>query len=307
VNTPAKILIVDDSQINIKLLAQALKSDHRLSFATNGLKALEIVNSHDLPDLILLDLVLPDIHGFEICKRLKQNPRTKDIPIIFLTACSDDVNEEHGLQVGAVDYIIKPFNPAIVRARINTHIELKRSRDLLAALSSIDGLTGIANRRKFDEFLQSQWLKAIEQQHPISVLLADVDYFKAYNDHYGHLAGDVCLKRVAQATQYCLRKNDLVARYGGEEFAVIISECDVDGAKLVADRIHRHISEQQIEHADSKVHNYLTVSIGISACVPLVGSSPVDLLHTADRALYFAKDAGRNRSHAIPHPEAPNQ
>ena len=210
------ILIVDDAKENINMLAELLRSDFKIRAATNGEKALEISFSGNPPDLILLDVMMPGLSGYEVCKRLKANEQTKNIPVIFVTGKTDEEDQINDFKFGAVDYIAKPFNAIIVKARVGMHAELKRYRDYLENISYQDGLTGIYNRRKFDEYLQSTWDLSIRVAMPVSMIMMDIDFFKQFNDHYGHQEGDYCLIQIANAlSKTVIRKTDFLARYGG--------------------------------------------------------------------------------------------
>lgn len=196
---PAKpmILIVDDTPANIQVLAENLIKDYRIKVATSGKAALEMLVNAPLPDLILLDVMMPEMDGYAVCRHLKAHPPTSSIPVIFVTALNASSDEERGLNLGALDYITKPFYLPVVKARIRNHIRLKQTADLLEAMAWIDGLTGIANRRRFDQALENEWKRALRNQWPLAAILVDVDFFKAYNDNHGHGAGDLCLKQVA--------------------------------------------------------------------------------------------------------------
>lgn len=288
------ILIVDDTPGNIEILASVLK-DYELLVATSGEEALELAAAAN-PDLILLDVVMPDIDGFELCRRLKADDNTRKIPIIFVTAMNQEVDEALGLDIGAIDYITKPISAPIVKARVRNHLELKRSRDILERQSMIDGLTGVANRRRFDEFLEQEWRRAMRNRLPISLILLDVDFFKRYNDKYGHLAGDDCLRKVARViAQMLYHPADLVVRYGGEEFACILPETDTSGAVEVAQRLKDGVETLQIPHGRSTVAGYVTISLGVATAIPHPDTPPTLLIEAADRLLYEAKHAGRNR------------
>ena len=294
---PAYVLVVDDTPANITLLAEALSPQYRVRFATSGPRALELIARNDeLPDLILLDVMMPEMDGYEVCRQLKEDAATRDIPVIFVSARNEVSSQEHGFNVGGVDYITTPFDLPLVRARVRTHVNLKRRTDLLEQLANLDGLTGIANRRRFDEVLDLEWRRATRTESPLSVVLLDVDHFKLYNDHYGHGLGDDCLRQVAAALAEALpRGGDLAARYGGEEFAAILPACDVDGAVAVAERIRAAIEQRRIPHATSKTAAFVTISAGCAGLQPLFENRHIELLEAADRALYEAKRAGRNQ------------
>ena len=229
-----KILIVDDQAENIQILSGILNEQYTLHFATTGAKAIAVAQEQ-LPDLILLDLFLPDINGYEVCNSLKSEEETSEIPVIFVTVSDDCDDEAKGLALGAIDYMTKPLNPAIVRARVKNHLDLKRYHDLLRNISEIDGLTCIPNRHKFDSVFLKEWRRGVRNKQPLSVIMLDIDCFKEYNDGLGHLAGDDCLKQVAQVLSQNLRRPaDIVARYGGEEFVCILPGTDLDGAGAVA-------------------------------------------------------------------------
>ncbi len=252
------VLITDDSPANIEVLCQVLDGEYDVLFATNGPDALAIAFDQS-PDLILLDVVMPDMDGYEVCAALKADIRTRDIPVVFVTAMDNDDDETKGLNAGAIDYVTKPIRPAIVRARVRNHLELKRYRDFLENLSSTDGLTGIFNRRRFDETLDREWRRANRNQSPLSLILMDIDLFKPFNDHYGHVAGDECLRRLAQVLPGCLRRaSDLAARYGGEEFACLLPDTDADGADKVAGNVRDAVNELNIPHLYSAVADHVT-------------------------------------------------
>ncbi|MBS4097135.1 MAG: PleD family two-component system response regulator [Sulfuricella sp.] len=291
------ILIVDDTPTNIQILAEALRTEYRVKVATSGKTALELADKPESrPDLILLDVMMPEMDGYEVCRRLKENPATHDIPVIFVTAKSDVTDEEQGLRLGAMDYIVKPFHLAIVKARVENHVNLKIKTDLLESLALIDGLTGIPNRRRFDETLESAWKRAQRESTPLALIMTDIDYFKPYNDNYGHGAGDHCLKTVAKALHNSLaRPNDMVARYGGEEFVAVLPDTDAEGARQLAERWCAAIAALKLPHRFSAVADHVTVSAGYAALDPVHGQSPKEFLEMADKMLYRAKEQGRNR------------
>jgi len=291
-----KVLIVDDSAVNLKILGESIKGLCEILVARNGEKALKIAASENPPDLILLDVLMPEMDGYEVCRRLQDDTRTRGIPVLFVTSLSKVEDETRGLELGAIDYITKPISPPIVRARVKNHLELKRKSDLLEDYGSLDGLTCLANRRRFDETLDKEWRRAVRFGTPISLILMDVDFFKAYNDHYGHVAGDECLKLVAQTLQACFsRASDMVARYGGEEFAAILGGTDGEDAVASAERALDAIRSLHIEHAHSSVADRVTISTGVASTAPSPGSSPDVLVEAADKMLYLAKQEGRNR------------
>lgn len=294
--TKQLILLVDDVPKNLQILGNTLKSDDlTVAFATNGKKALEYVQKKQ-PDLILLDIMMPDMDGYEVCKRLKEDAQTMHIPIIFITAMSDADDEYRGFELGGADYITKPFNPRLVRARVESQLRLKRKTDLLEKLSSIDGLTEIPNRRQFDETLSNEWARARRAQSNISLILIDIDFFKQYNDHYGHAAGDKCLQKVAKTLKHSLKRPaDFVARYGGEEFVVILSEIDHQSALMMANKLNESIFQLELPHGASQVSEYLTISLGIATTIPQDDQRHESLLETADKYLYEAKSSGRNQ------------
>ena len=291
------LLVVDDQPINIQALYRIFAPDHRVLMATSGAKALALCKE-DPPDLVLLDVVMPEMDGHEVCARLQADEATRNIPVIFVTSHTDAAEETKGLELGAVDFIAKPVNPAVVRARVKTHLTLKAQSDLLRQMVFIDGLTGVANRRCFDERLGTEWRRAARSALPLSLLMLDVDHFKRFNDRYGHQNGDECLRRVASSIKGgLLRPGDLVARYGGEEFACILPDTDLDGALAVGAGIEQKVRGLQIEHADSDVSNVVTVSVGISMSLPARDGDPTRLLALADAQLYRAKHSGRGRAY----------
>lgn len=292
------ILIVDDARENINFLAKLLKDNFKIRVATSGEKALEISFSDSPPDLILLDIVMPEIDGYEVCKRLKASFFTKSIPVIFITGKTNEEDEIYGFSLGAVDYITKPFSPIIVKARINTHAELKRYREYLESISYLDGLTGIPNRRKFDEQFELMWNIAKRDHIPISIIMIDIDHFKLYNDYYGHQAGDECLVQVAQGlSEVIVRKTDLIARYGGEEFVCILPNTDETAAFIIAENLRTNIIKLQIPHMKVNDENILTISLGVATSIPEMKDSDYsELIKDADHALYKSKKNGRNKT-----------
>ncbi len=295
-----KILIVDDAPSDIKILREGLKSDYEIAFAINGDDALKVVRSGEPPDLVLLDLMMPGMDGYELCERLKSDDKTRGISVVFLTVRNEERFETQGFQVGAIDYITKPFSLQVVKARVRTHLESKRQRDLLENLSSIDELTGIANRRRFDVILSLEWRRAVRRAVPLALVLVDIDYFKAFNDTYGHPAGDDCLRTVARALAASLeRAGDVVARYGGEEFAVVLPDTDSQRAGDVGERLRAAVDSLNIRHSDSPVADRVTISLGAASTFPQNEVSPQSLTEAADNMLYEAKKEGRNRVRSV--------
>ncbi|MES2584381.1 MAG: diguanylate cyclase [Pseudomonadota bacterium] len=291
----ATVLVVDDTPANLSLMSSLLKDTYKVKVANCGERALEIAQSETPPDLILLDIMMPGLDGYEVCRRLKGQESTKDIPIIFLTAMADVENESMGFALGAVDYISKPFNKTVVKARIRVHMQLKRQSRLLENLVFIDALTEIPNRRALDQTFAHEWARSLRTGSPLSYILVDIDLFKQFNDHYGHGSGDECLARVAKALHGCVqRPGDCLGRYGGEEFAAILANTDMDQALQVAHNFHTSVAALQIPHARSDVATQITISIGVATTRPIADQNPHLLSGTADNMLYAAKHAGKN-------------
>lgn len=308
-----KLLMVDDDPLVIAALGKTLEEFGRLQFATSGADALRLAHA-SVPDLILLDIEMPGMGGFEVCRALKASPVLADVPVIFITSHDAGEQEVTGLALGGVDFISKPLRPACVVARLRMHLRMKEMSDALRRSAYTDGLTGIANRRQFDDMLGREWHRAERSALPISLLMIDIDAFKKYNDHYGHPAGDKCLQRVAMAVkQVGHRPADLAARFGGEEFAIVLPETDAAGAEIVAAHLLAAVDALALPHAASPAHPFVSVSIGVSSfdeqCADWLGRPadsrfgtlgphhPVaDLVRAADQALYAAKQAGRRRA-----------
>jgi diguanylate cyclase (GGDEF)-like protein len=318
------ILIVDDSLESRLLIQRFLELEGYTAFLMAGSadEALRQLGADVSPaaapvELILMDLQLPGINGIEACRRLAGDERFRDIPVIVVTASSDSGALSAAFAAGAVDYLDKPVNSLELTARVRSVLRLKRETDQrkareselievtqrlaqanreLQRLSSLDGLTGISNRRRFDELLAQEWKRAARQGSLLSVVLVDIDYFKAYNDRYGHLAGDDCLKRVAVALRDTVRRpGEAVARYGGEEFVAILPGTDPEGARAVAESMRLAVEAIGLEHAASSASSRATVSLGAATTIPDPDSGSETLVAAADLALYEAKDGGRNR------------
>lgn len=311
-----EILIVDDNPINLDLLSSMLREHHyRVRAAINGRRALMAVRSC-LPDLIMLDINMPEMDGYEVCRQLKADSYTADIPVIFISALDEVLDKVRAFEVGGADYVTKPFQFGEVLVRIENHLkisrlqkemerknqelqqsylQLERANRMLRSLSYLDALTGIANRRHFDETLEQEWRRAYRISTVLSLVMIDIDHFKLFNDTYGHQGGDECLKQVAMVLSNTLKRaGDLAARYGGEEFAVILPGTEVDGATSLAEEFRTRVEALQLEHkmSPSKI---VTISVGIATTYPTESSSLDILIAAADRALYRSKHEGRNR------------
>lgn len=290
-----RILVVDDAMENIQILHAALQEEQEVLFALDGERALELARTQH-PDLILVDAMMPDMDGYAVCAALRAAPETRDIPVIFVTALKTPEDETRALEAGAADFITKPVNAAVVRARVRTQLTVKRQADALRALTLTDPLTGVANRRAFDERLEAEWRRCARAGLPVALILADVDHFKAYNDHYGHQAGDACLVQVAAALRRGAgRTHDLVTRYGGEEFAILLPQLDALGAEGVARRLLAELAQLGLAHAASPTAPHLTMSLGLASLVPSDAQGADVLVASADALLYQAKAGGRNQ------------
>ncbi len=292
----SNILIVDDERLNVEVLNALLKDHYSITVAMNGEQALEAARSKTKPDLILLDIMMPNMDGYEVCRKLKADQKTKDIPVIFVTAMDSIDDETKGFDVGAVDYITKPIRTAVAKARINTHLELKSQRDYLSTLSQRDGLTGVANRRKFNECLENEYQKALVEKSNLSLLMIDIDCFKSYNDYHGFLEGDDVLKLIAATIESKMESStDLVARFGGELFSCVLPGRDYDAMVTVGQTILDAIRDLKIPHELSTVADNLTVSIGGINFVPQSHSHVEDAIVLAEDKLCHAKESGRDR------------
>lgn len=320
------IMIIDDSVDSRLIIESYLKSGgHKeILFAESGQDAEKLLELDDpsvactTVDLILMDILMPGMDGIETCQMIKNNPRFRDIPIIMVTA----VNHAHDLGLafaaGAMDYITKPVNKVELLARARSALKLKHEIDnrkkrelellevkeqlekanrILESQSLLDGLTGIANRRQFDQVLLEEIKRARRENLSLALIMFDIDFFKIYNDTYGHLAGDDCLRTVARlAAETLKRPGDMVARYGGEEFGVILPNTDINGAKIVAEEIRKNIENAKLPHKNCPVSPYVTVSLGVASANPQSNNlSPDRLIQKADQGLYGAKNTGRNR------------
>ncbi|MBX7222364.1 MAG: PleD family two-component system response regulator [Blastocatellia bacterium] len=311
-----EILIVDDNPINLDLLSSMLREhSYRVRAAINGRRALMAVRS-SLPDLVMLDITMPEMDGYEVCRQLKSDELTRDIPVIFISALDEVLDKVKAFEVGGADYVTKPFQFGEVLVRIEnqlkisrlqremerknqelqqSYMQLERANRMLRSLSYLDALTGIANRRHFDETLDQEWRRACRTGAPVTLVMIDIDHFKAYNDNYGHQGGDECLRQVATTLSNTLKRaGDLAARYGGEEFAIILPGTDAEGAAQLAEEFRGKVEALQLEHAKSALR-YVTISIGVATALPQESLSTDDLIAAADKALYASKHGGRNR------------
>ncbi len=304
-----KVLLVDDSKVAIKVISGHLEKIGVYPLvAQTGREALEIYRK-ERPDIILLDIILPDIDGFEVASKVRKMQGKDDwTAIIFLSVMSNDEDLARGIENGGDDYIIKPVGSVVVQAKVRAMYRLvEMQRALLKVTTQLneanqelqrqsltDELTGVANRRLFDRLLLREWQRCARHKKPISVVMVDVDYFKKYNDSYGHQAGDECLKLVAkEVARAAPRAGDLAARYGGEEFALVLGDTDADGARWVVERIRQRVHDLQVAHEESP-HKYVSVSCGVSTIMPQSDFSVDKLIKSADDALYMAKRQGRN-------------
>lgn len=319
------ILVVDDRPENLVVMEGILESPRfNIIKANSGAEALGFMLDHEFA-LVLLDVQMPDMDGFETAEFMKKSEKTRYIPIIFVTAINYDKKSiSKGYDVGAVDYLFKPIDPIILKSKVDvfvnlyeqketikkqTHLleekiqellELKEANWKLENLSLIDDLTGMPNRRNFNQYINIQWGNCAFSKTPLSVLMIDIDNFKEYNDNYGHLVGDQCLVEVAKCIMESLaRPLDLGFRYGGEEFVVLLPNTDTVGAKLIGERIRRNIEDLKIEHSFSKTASVVTVSIGVSTTIPDYKFNFHEFVEMADKYLYKAKSEGKNRVGSI--------
>ncbi|WP_341527647.1 PleD family two-component system response regulator [Nostoc sp. UHCC 0302] len=297
------VLIVDDEAFSRKELRLALEQEgYQVAEAKNGTEAINVF--HQLhPDLVLIDALMPHLDGFECCHKLLSLDSNKYIPVLMITALKDQQSIDHAFKAGAADYLIKHIYWPILRQQVRCSIEQSQLQQKLVAdnqqlqrLVNVDALTQVANRRRFEEYLLVEWKRQGREQQPISLILCDVDYFKSYNDTYGHLLGDRCLYKIAQAILNVVKRPaDLVTRYGGEEFAVILPHTNLEGAAYLAEKICFAVRALAIPHQNSQVSSHVTLSAGLATVIPQSGSNFEEIIAIADKALYQAKAAGRDR------------
>ncbi|MEA5602545.1 PleD family two-component system response regulator [Nostoc sp. UHCC 0252] len=297
------VLIVDDEPFIRMILRHFLEREgYKIAEAQNGREALTAFNQLH-PDIILLDAIMPDMDGFECCTHLELLDCGKHTPVLMITGLEDQESVDRAFAVGAMDYVTKPIHWPVLRQRVKRLIQQSQLQQKLEAVNvelqrlvTIDGLTQVANRRRFEEYFNQEWQRLKREQRPLSLILCDVDFFKSYNDTYGHRVGDRCLQEIAQAIKDIInRPADLVARYGGEEFVVILPDTDVEGAIHVAEKICHAVRTLAIPHENSPVKAYVTISVGLTTQIPQPDSDLEEMIDEADRALYEAKAAGRDR------------
>lgn len=324
---PPLILVADDDKTMRVLLRKAMEQEgYRVVEVNDGQQCLDAYDTIK-PDIVLLDAVMPVMDGFTCCRQLLKIARNNLIsalasfdtdsalnntvisklwertPILMITCLDDEESVNRAFEAGAMDYITKPIHWAVLRQRLRrllqqaqVYKQLEAANQALQHIANVDGLTGLANRRRFDDYLNTQWINLAQEEAPLSLILCDIDFSKFYNDKYGHPAGDVCLQKVGQVLSHTAQKNqDLVARYGGEEFAVIMPNTHAVGAVHVAAAMQAGVRDLKIVHDGSEVSEYVTLSMGVATMIPTWESSPSDLIVKADKALYQAKAEGRDR------------
>lgn len=304
---PAKsfrILVVEDEPFERQMMCGfLLQEGYQITEACNGEECLDLYLKTQ-PDLVLLDAIIPNVNGFECCSRLLQLPGAANVPIIMVTGLNDQASVDLAFDAGATDYVTKPIHWPILRRRVKSVLEkgylyreLERANQKLQERVITDALTDLSNRRYFDESLEREWKRSFRDKSMLSLILCDVDYFKAYNDTYGHLAGDLCLQQIARVlkTKAARRVTDIVARYGGEEFAAILPNTDLSGASKVAERLRNGVKELDILHEGAKEgYDSVTISVGVASRLAEKDIHFSDLVNSADKALYHAKESGRN-------------
>jgi len=304
-----KILIVDDEKMNIMALAHFLKPQHEIIIASDGTSALAEAEKH-IPDIILLDILMPDMSGFDVLIKLKGSGATMNIPVIFLTGLDNAEDEEKGLLLGAVDYITKPFNKSIVKARINTHLKMSNYVRTIEKLCMLDALTGLSNRRGFDMRFEAEWGRAFREKKPLGIIMIDIDDFKKYNDTFGHPQGDLLIQAISEVLSGTVnRSSDFSARWGGEEFLALLPDTDLNGTIIKAEQIRKKVTEIIIHSGSIKLNAeseenaqsgtwdkpFPTISLGACSKIPLENDNPVDFLNEVDKLLYSAKKNGKNQ------------
>jgi len=295
-----QILIADPSATAAEALSDTLSASFQVTLSGNGQDVLNLCQNGSAPDLILMHQDLPFIDGFNACQRLKSHDKTRNIPVLLMANEYCENNEIRALALGAADYLKTSISNVILSARINTHIQLKRLTEALEIRANYDSLTGLHNRREFENLLEQEWRRSCRSHTPLSILFIDIDYFKRYNDTYGHLAGDQCLRDIAQSLQQTLsRSGEFVARYGGEEFVALLPQTSSEAAYEGACRVLQRIHELAIPHSQSDIDQVVSLSIGVATQIPELDDSPQKLLEAADQQLYQVKHQGRNNVASI--------
>jgi diguanylate cyclase (GGDEF)-like protein len=293
--TRFKIMLMVDDAFNLDMLKGTLSGEYELQTVRSGENVIAQAIEH-LPDLILLDVNTPEMNGFDILLKLKEADVTRHIPVIFVACLASAEDEENGLDLGAVDYIARPFNEGVIRARVRAHLQIAEYIRAVEKLSMMDALTDIPNRRHFDIRIREEWRRMIRAQKPISMLMIDVDKFKVYNDTYGHTQGDLLLQSIAKVFSANIKRApDMVARWGGEEFAVLLPETDLNGALIVAERIRASVEAEIIPCAGMEHGTSVTISTGLVSTIPSLDKSMDAFVEHADKNLYIAKLTGRNK------------
>ncbi|MDR2167414.1 MAG: diguanylate cyclase [Clostridiales bacterium] len=302
----SRILVIDDSPLELRALSMILSGIYDVKLANSGQIGLDLAQKFKT-DLILLDLNMPGISGFEVLTKLKNDEDLADIPVIIVTGSDDSADEVKGLELGAADFIRKPIVDAIVKLRVGVHLQLRAQLKLVESFSLVDGLTGIGNRRNFDQTMRAEFRRAARSGQPLGMLMLDIDHFKRFNDRFGHINGDECLKTVAAVmTKTANRGSDFVFRWGGEEFIVLLGETPMEGVIAVAERLRQNIEDTAIYCGEEIT--FATVSIGAGAIIPSpIGTNPNDFKEVdytpeikkftiaVNKALHRAKGGGRNR------------
>jgi len=308
-----KILLVDDTKTDQLVMRAYLEElGHEVVLGNNGMEAVESYNTNK-PDLILMDVIMPEMDGLQAATEIRKDT-TDWIPIIFLSGRVNPEDITVGIEAGGDDYLTKPVNQKVLVAKLKAMQRIAQMRQKLLKVSSalesankelkmlvnVDGLTGLSNRRNLDRVLKQDMARSMRYKQPLTVMLADVDHFKAFNDHYGHLEGDDCLKKIASTLSgVCKRGTDLVARYGGEEFAVILPDTTAENAMMVAEKLRAAVENQNIPHEYSSASSYCSVSIGVYTKIVEKSDTAESLLHKADEGLYQSKQTGRNKASQV--------
>jgi len=287
------LLIVDDENANLKVLTHILGADYTILTASNGVSAIEKAKEYK-PDLILLDILMPEMDGFQTLYEIKKIEEIHMIPVIFISGLDSDKDEEKGLALDAADYIIKPFNAAIVKLRVRNQIQIVNHLNTIEHLNMIDHLTEIPNRRSFDELLKTEWEKAIKEQKPVSLIIMGIDKFRNINDTYGHKHGDFVLQTIVKFFPQEFRyPTDFTARWSGDEFVMLLPDTQIENAVKTAEKLRLDIETAEI-HCDPGFSVKITVSIGVNSVIPGRENSIYAFVSNADKALYAAKKAGGN-------------